>query len=44
MSKKILQAQKDPARNAFSIADAGGEKVLRQIAHEVPVHDIKHLR
>ena len=36
--RKILQANEKPARNA-SRSEAGG--VLRQIAHEVPVHDIK---
>src|SRR3989344_5230586 len=36
--RKILQANEKPARNA-SRSEAGG--VLRQIAREVPVHDIK---
>ena len=40
MVKKILQFQKNPAHHATHSA-AGGEKILRQIAQEVPIHDIK---
>ncbi|MBI2630740.1 peptide deformylase [Candidatus Nomurabacteria bacterium] len=38
--RKILQANQTPARNA-SQSDAGGETVLRKIAEEIPVEDIK---
>src|SRR3989338_4433278 len=40
MVKKILQFKKNPAHHATHSA-AGGEKILRQIAQEVPIHDIK---
>ncbi|OGI95731.1 hypothetical protein A2917_00210 [Candidatus Nomurabacteria bacterium RIFCSPLOWO2_01_FULL_42_17] len=43
MLKKILQFQKEPARNA-SHSDAGGEKILRQVAKEVPLPEITTIK